>query len=76
MINLTPLTEDHPRLILANKYNKLKNQTRPSGWEECHSEEEWLVKLHFLRRLFLDKRITPEKFQLMERALVLGWLSH
>ena len=75
MINLTPLSEDNPRFILVGKYNRLKNLNHQGDWSECRSEEEWLVKLHFLRRCFKEERIDKQKFQDQEKALVTGWLS-
>jgi len=75
MINLTPLAEDHPYLVAVADYNRLKNLKHQGEWTECTGELEWLVKLHFVRKLFKEKKIDPQKFQTTEKALVVSWLS-
>lgn len=75
MVNLTPLSEDHPYLTSVSEYNRLKNLKHKEDWTVCQSEVEWLVKLHFVRKCFKEKRIDGAKFLVTERSLVQSWLS-
>ena len=75
MINLTPLAEEHPYLVSASDYNRLKNLKGQGSWTKCQSDLEWMVKLHFVRKLFKEKKIDHHKFQKTEKELVVSWLS-
>lgn len=75
MINLTPLSEDHPVWVSVSDYNRLKNLKHQENWSICTTQLEWLVKLHFLRRCFKEKRIDTAKFQSTEKELVTAWLA-
>jgi len=75
MINLAPLAEEHPYLVSVADYNRLKNLQHQEEWTLCVSELEWLVKLHFVRKMFKDNKIDSQKFQSTEKKLVIQWLS-
>jgi len=75
MINLAPLAEEHPYLVSISDYNRLKNLQHQGEWSICFSELEWLVKLHFVRKMFKESKIDSVKFQATEKKLVIQWLS-
>ena len=73
MINLTALSPDRPLVISEAEYQRFTAKTKPNGWSHCESREEWLCKLHYLRKGFREKRLSPEDFRDKERLLVLNW---
>ena len=72
MISLTPNAIDYPIEIESAKYEQLVRQ-KSQGWSVCHSQKEWLAKLHYLRQGKKEGKIKEAAFQERERALVLSW---
>ena len=71
-INLAAAISDSEEWIEKKKYEFFKKKKSPT-WVDCNSEEEWLVKLHYLRTLYKKKIISKEDFTEKEKNLILRW---
>ena len=71
-INLTGALQSSERYIETAKYDALKRKTSPN-WSDCLDEEELLVKLHYLRTLFKEKKLDYANFAKREERLVTKW---
>ena len=71
-INLAAAIENSEYLIDKRQYEILKRK-KSISWVECQDELEWLVKLHYLRTLFKEKKIEKQNFVIKEQALILKW---
>ena len=71
-INLAAAIENSEYWIEKNHYDALKNKKNKS-WTDCESEQEWLVKLHYLRSLKKEKKIESTKFNIYEQKLIIKW---
>ncbi len=71
-INLAASIKGGQRSIDERQYEVLKRKKNPT-WTDCHSEEEWLVKLHCLRTLFKENKIDKTSFVGKEQRLILKW---
>lgn len=74
MINLANLSAEYPIWISEEEYEALKAKTA-GGWSNCDTQMEWMVKLHYLRRGFKEKKISRDDFFKRERDLVIRWWS-
>lgn len=72
MINIANLSDEFPILISEEEYEHLKNQ-KSSGWSNCQTQKEWMVKLHYLRSGFKENKISKEDFFKREKELVIRW---
>ncbi len=72
MINIANLSEDFPIEVTPEEYETLKNR-KVNGWSNCETQKEWMVKLHYLRKGFKEKKIPADQFFARERDLVLNW---
>ncbi|MGK0290059.1 MAG: hypothetical protein ACI86H_001514 [bacterium] len=72
MINITNLSEDFPLEVTQEVYDSLKLK-KNQGWSHCDTDIEWLVKLHYLRTGFKEKKIAKDVFFKKEKELVLKW---
>jgi len=72
MINLVTLSPEHPIAIMEEEYDRMVN-LKDRGWSHCESQNEWLAKLHYLRKGFKEGNISQESFQSKEAELVLNW---
>jgi len=72
MINIANLSEKFPILIPLDEYEKLKNK-KTGGWSNCDTQNEWMVKLHYLRSGFKEGKISRDIFFQKEKDLVMGW---
>ncbi len=72
MINIANLSEKYPVLISPEEYEKLKNK-KNGGWSNCDTQTEWMVKLHYLRKGFKEKKIARDSFFEKEKDLVIRW---
>ena len=73
LINLTPHSIENPTLIEEELYLQLVHR-KQKGWSHCDSEEEWLAKLHYLRKGFHDGKIALPQFLERESQLLFPWL--
>jgi hypothetical protein len=71
-INLAAALSGSEHWIGYQQYEELKRKKNPT-WTDCQSEQEWLVKLHYLRSLLKEKRIEKENFVKKEQRLILKW---
>ena len=72
MINIANLSDDYPILVSPDEYERLKN-LKSNGWSNCQTQKEWMVKLHYLRKGFKEKKISKEEFFKREKELVIRW---
>ena len=72
MINITHFSESHPIWVSEQKYEELIKKTK-RGWSNCSDQEEWMVKLHYLRQGYKEGKIQKEDFFKRERDLVIMW---
>jgi hypothetical protein len=72
MINVANLSSDFPLWVTPEEYESL-SQKKNGGWSNCDTQKEWMVKLHYLRKGFKEKRIDAEVFFQREQQLVLYW---
>jgi hypothetical protein len=73
MINVANLSAKFPLLVSEEQYEKLR-LLKKRGWTQCDSQEEWMVKLHYLRKGYKEKKVDREKFFRLEHDLVIKWL--
>ncbi len=74
MINVANLSDKFPLLVTEEQYDTLK-ALKKGGWTQCNSQEEWMVKLHYLRSGYKEKKIEKQSFFKTERELVIKWLT-
>ncbi len=72
-INLASAIKNSSYKISKENYQKLEKKKNFQKWSECLSQEEWLVKLHYLRTGYKEKKIPSEEFHLKEKKLVVQW---
>lgn len=72
MINIANLSADFPIWIDKIEYSKLIIQ-KSKGWSNCHTQTEWMAKLHYLRAGYKSGKISKEDFFKKEKELVLNW---
>lgn len=72
MINIAHSSEFHPILVSEQKYAELLQRTK-RGWSNCSEQEEWMVKLHYLRQGYKEGKIKKDDFFTRERILVISW---
>jgi hypothetical protein len=74
MINVANLSEDFPIWVSEDEYDTLIKLKR-NGWSNCNTQTEWMVKLHYLRSGFKEKKIAREEFFKREKELIIRWWS-
>ncbi|PCI27711.1 MAG: hypothetical protein COB67_07930 [SAR324 cluster bacterium] len=74
LINVANLSEEFPLWVTREQYEQLRRLNQ-GGWTHCQSPEEWMVKLHYLRKGYKAKKIDRATFFQKERELVLRWWS-
>jgi hypothetical protein len=72
MLNVANLSNGFPIWVTPEEYESLK-QKKTGGWSNCDTQMEWMVKLHYLRKGFKERRITAAVFFEREQQLVLNW---
>lgn len=72
MINLANLSEEFPIWVSEEEYDTLKNK-KTGGWSNCDTQKEWMVKLHYLRKGFKERKIDRESFFTREKELIIRW---
>ncbi len=72
MINICNLSDDFPINVSPEEYEELKNK-KNHGWSHCETQKEWMVKLHYLRKGYVDGKIPADQFFTKEKDLVLNW---
>ena len=72
-INLASAIKESSYKISRENYQKLEKKKNFQKWSECLNQDEWLVKLHYLRIAYKEKKITSQDFNLKEKKLVIQW---
>ncbi len=72
LINIANLSPEFPILVTPQEYDQLKNE-KQQGWSNCRTQKEWMVKLHYLRQGYKEKKIEKTVFFQKEKELVLNW---
>ena len=72
MICLTPHALENPVEVTQEEYDKLVHM-KERGWSYCDSKEEFLAKLHYLRRGLTQGKINEIEFLEREKKLVINY---
>ena len=72
MIVLTPYSRKNILKVSSEEYEDLVHKC-DNGWSNCVTKEEYMAKLHYLRKGFKQGKISKADFLKREEKIVVGY---